>query len=159
MGVEILIVVFLVVLGIALILAEIFLLPGLTVAGIAGALSLVGGVIYAFMYIGNTAGFITIGSSAVIGVGAFVYLVKSNAMNRIALETDIDATVDRSDLNSLSEGDRGKAISRLNPIGKVEFGETIVEAKSFDGEFVDDGEFVEIVKVDSMNVMVRKVNL
>lgn len=158
MGVEILIVVFLVLLGIVLILAEIFLLPGITIAGIAGALSLVGGIVYAFVYIGDSAGFITMGVSAVIGVGYFVFLIKSNTMNRIALKTDIEATVDQSDLKKVSEGDTGRAISRLNPIGKVEFGETIVEAKSFDGEFIDDGESVEVVKVSSVNVIVKKLD-
>jgi len=157
MAIEIIIVIFLVVLGIALILAEIFLLPGISIAGFAGGLSLLGGIVYAFVYIGNTAGFITVGASTIIGVGSFVYLIKSDAMSRIALKTDIDATVDQSELKLIREGETGKAISRLNPIGKAEFGSTIVEAKSFDGEFIDDGEIIEVVKVTPSNVLVKKV--
>lgn len=156
MAIEIVIVVFLVALGIFLLLAEIFFLPGITVAGFAGALSLLGGIIYAFVYIGNTAGIITTGSSVVIGVGAFVYLIKSNAMSRIALNTDIDSKVDQSDLMKVKEGDRGIALSRLNPIGKVEVGDVIVEAKSFDGEFIDEGQTVEVIKVTGTNVLVQR---
>jgi len=156
MAIEIIIVIFLVTLGIVLLLAEIFFLPGITIAGFAGGLSLLAGIIYSFAYIGNTAGFITTGSSVVIGLGAFIYLIKSNAMDRVALKTDIDSKVDTSDILKIKEGDIGHTLSRLNPIGKVEINDTIVEAKSFDGEFIDDGLTIEVVKVTSTNVIVRE---
>lgn len=157
MAIEIIVVIFLILLGIALLIAEIFFLPGISIAGIAGALALVGGIVYAFVYLGNTAGFVTVGASVVIGIGAFVYLIKSNAMSRIALNTNIEATVDQTDLLQLHVGDKGKTISRLNPIGKSEFNNTIVEAKSFNGEFIEEGMSVEIVKVDSVNVLVQQI--
>lgn len=159
MAIEIVIVVFLVALGISLLLAEIFFLPGITVAGFAGGLSLLGGIVYAFVYIGNTAGIITTGSSVVIGVGAFVYLIKSNAMSKIALNTDIDSKVDQSDLMKVKDGDKGETLSRLNPIGKVGIDGVIVEAKSFDGEFIDEGQTIEIVKITGTNVLVRKTEI
>jgi len=158
MVLEIAIIVFLVILGVALLMAEIFLLPGITIAGIAGVISLIGGVVYAFMYIGDTAGFITIAVSAVACGVAFVYLIKSNAMTRIALNTDIEAKVDQSELNHIKVGDKGECISRLNPIGKAEFNGVIVEAKSANGEFIDAGETVQVVKVESYNVLVDLVN-
>ncbi|MFR9165618.1 MAG: NfeD family protein [Dysgonomonas sp.] len=158
MAIEIIIVAFLIILGIALLMAEIFLLPGITIAGIAGGISILGGIVYAFTSMGNTAGFITIGVSAVAGCGTFVYLIKSNAINKIALKTDIESKVDQSELQKVKIGDIGKAISRLNPIGKADFNDTIVEAKSFTGEFIDEGAEIEIVKVDSSNVLVQEVN-
>ncbi len=158
MTIEIIIVVFLILLGIALLMAEVFFLPGITIAGFAGALSLLGGVVYAFVYLGNTAGFITMGLSAVFGVGTFVYLIKSNTMDRIALKTDIEATVDQTELKQLQIGDKGKSISRLNPIGKAQFGDVVVEAKSVNGEFIDDNLSIEIVKIESYNVLVQVIN-
>ena len=158
MMIEIVIVVFLILLGIALLIAEVFFLPGITIAGFAGALSLMGGVIYAFVYLGNTAGFITMGVSVVLSAGTFVYMIKSNTMDRIALKTDIEATVDQSDLKQLQVGDKGKSISRLNPIGKAQFGDIVVEAKSVNGEFIDDDVSVEIVKVEGYNVLVQVIN-
>lgn len=158
MAIEVVIVIFLIVIGIALLLAEIFLLPGISIAGFAGGICLIGGIIYAFVYIDNTAGFITMGASVVAGAGAFIYLIKSNAMDRIALETDIDSTVDQSLLKQLKAGDNGKTISRLNPIGKAEFGEVVVEAKSVTGEFIDEGKDVEIIKIDTMSVLVQELN-
>lgn len=155
MAIEIFIVAFLLGLGVVLLLVEIFLLPGITIAGIAGGLSLLGGVIYAFLYIGSGAGFISIGASVALGAGAFVYLIKSNAMSRIALNTDIEAKVDQTELKKLQAGDRGLALSRLNPIGKAEFDGIVVEAKSIDGEFIEDGVELEIVKVETYNVLVK----
>lgn len=155
MAIEIIIVIFLIVLGIALLMAEIFFLPGITIAGFAGSLSLLGGVVYAFVYIGNTAGFVTIGGSVVLGLGSFIYLIKSNTMSRIALNTDIDATVDQSELKQLKIGDTGYTLSRLNPIGKAQFGDVMVEAKSLNGEYIDEDIAVRIVKIESYNVLVE----
>lgn len=158
MTIEIIIVIFLILLGIALLLAEIFFLPGVTIAGFAGGLSLLGGIVYAFVYLGNTAGFITIGLSTVLGVGSFVYLIKSDTMDRIALKTDIEATVDQTELKQLQIGDKGKSVSRLNPIGKAQFGNIVVEAKSVNGEFIDENLLIEIVKIESSNVLVQTIN-
>lgn len=158
MAIEIFIVAFLLVLGVVLLLVEIFLLPGITIAGIAGGLSLLGGVIYAFMHLGSGAGFISIGASVVIGAGAFVYLIKSNAMDRIALNTDIEAKVDQTELKKLQPGDKGQALSRLNPIGNAAFDGVVVEAKSINGEFIEDGAHIEIVKVETYNVLVKHVD-
>jgi membrane-bound ClpP family serine protease len=155
MAVELVIVVFLVLLGIALLLAEVFLLPGITVAGIAGALSLAGGVVYAFIHLGSAAGFITVVSSAVLFAACFAFLVKSNAMSHIGLKTDIEAKVDQPELHQLKSGDAGQAVSRLNPIGKAEFNSLTVEAKSVTGEYIDEGQPVVIVKVEANNVLVK----
>ena len=57
---NIIIVSLVILLGIAFMLAEIFLLPGLTISGIAGLIFLVGGVFYAYMYMGAWAGNLTL---------------------------------------------------------------------------------------------------
>lgn len=143
---DILIVIVLCVIGILLILAEIFLIPGLTLTAVAGAAFSIGGVYYAFRYLGTTAGIITL-VSVVIMIGiAFVYLVKSKALDRIALKTDIDSTVGAKELPDISEGDKGIAISRLNPIGKVRVNNITMEAKTL-SEFIDENSTVTVIKV------------
>lgn len=154
MGIDILIISAFVILGVLLLMAEIFLLPGITVAGFAGVASLIGAIVYAFVYVGDVAGYITLAVSVLVTVGAFVYLVKSKAMDRIALTTDVDSKVDISEVESIQKGDRGIAESRLNPIGSVNFDGTVVEAKSIDGEYIDEGAEVEAVKIES-NILVR----
>lgn len=158
MTLEIIIIIFLILLGVALLMAEIFLLPGITIAGFGGAIMLIGSIVYAFYYLGETAGYVTIGTNVVIGVGAFTFLVKSKTLDHIALKTDIDAKVDQPMISKLAVGQRGIAVSRLNPIGNAEFdGQYVVEAKSINGEFIDAEEEVEIVKLETMSVLVKPV--
>lgn len=156
MTLEIIIIVSLIIIGVGLLLAEIFLLPGITVAGIAGGVSMIGSIVYAFYYVGETAGYISIVANLVIGVGAFVFIIRSNTLDHIALKTDIEATVDQSEIKQLSVGEKGIALSRLNPIGKAEFREEyVVEAKSITGEFIDEGAEIEIVQIEKSNVLVK----
>ncbi|MDR3266899.1 MAG: hypothetical protein LBT24_04935, partial [Tannerella sp.] len=82
MTVDIVIIVFLMVVAIVLILAEIFLLPGITLAGIGGALFAVGGVAYAYK-LNVQAGNITLISSIVVFGGLFFLMIRSNAFNRV----------------------------------------------------------------------------
>lgn len=158
MTIEIIIIVFLILLGVGLFLAEVFLLPGITIAGIAGGVMLTGSIAYAFYYMGETAGYITIAANIIITVAAFIFIMKSNALNHIALKTDIEATVDQTEIKQLQNGQIGITLSRLNPIGKAEFdNQYIVEVKSITGEFIDEGENVQIVKIEKSSVLVQAV--
>jgi len=154
---DILIVIVLCVIGILLILAEIFLIPGLTFTAVAGAAFSLGGVYYAFRYMGTAAGIITLISVAAIIGFAFVYLVKSKALDRIALKTDISSTVAAKELPDISEGDEGITISRLNPIGKVRVNNITMEAKTM-SDFIDENTTVKVIKVSSTQLIVTTNN-
>ena len=150
---DILIVIALCFIGIVLILVEIFLIPGLTLTALAGAAFSIGGVYYAFKNIGTTAGVITLISViAVIGI-AFVYLIKSKALDKIALKTDINSTVGSKELPDIAEGDTGITISRLNPIGKVRVNNITIEAKTL-SDFIDENTEVKVIKVFSTQLIV-----
>jgi len=150
---DILIVIALCIVGIVLILIEIFLIPGLTLTAVAGAAFSIGGIYYAFTHIGTTAGVITlILVIAIIGF-AFVYLVKSKALDKIALKTDINSTVGSKELPDIAEGDTGIAISRLNPIGKVRVNNITMEAKTL-SDFIDENTEVKVIKVFSTQLIV-----
>ena len=100
MTVEIIIIACLIIIGVALMLAEIFLLPGITIAGIAGGVAMVGSIVYAFYYVGPTTGYITIVANAVVGIGAFIFVIKSNALDHIALKTDIEGVVEQPEIQT-----------------------------------------------------------
>lgn len=153
---DLIIVSLVILLGIIFLLAEIFLLPGLTVSGIAGFIFLVGGIAYAYMYMGTRAGNFTLVISTFLLLGSFLYFIKSKSLRRIALTTNIDAKVDTSDLLKINKGDIGITQSRLNPIGKVFINGLTVEAKSIDGEMIDEDTEVEVIKVDWSNILVSK---
>ena len=153
---DLIIVSLVILLGIIFLLAEIFLLPGLTVSGIAGFIFLVGGIAYAYMYMGTRAGNFTLVISTFLLLGSFLYFIKSKSLRCIALTTNIDAKVDTSDLLKIKKGDIGITQSRLNPIGKVFINDLTVEAKSIDGEMIDEDTEVEVIKVDWSNILVSK---
>ena len=126
---DIAIIVFLMVAAILLILAEIFLLPGITLAGIGGAIFAIGGVVFA-------------------------WLLRSRSFNKIALKTDIDSKLTSSRDLGIEPGDEGITLSRLAPIGKARIKGINVEAKSQD-ELIDENTPIVVIRVDSYNVIVR----
>lgn len=156
MTLDLIIVAAVILLGILFMLAEIFLLPGISIAGIAGVIFLLGGIVYAYLFIGNTGGNITLAASAVAMGGTFYWLIKSKSLRRISLETNIESKVDNSNLLKMAVGDTGIAISRLNPIGKVMVNDTEAEGKSFDGEFIDEETVIEIVRIETYYVLVKR---
>ncbi|MDR0232532.1 MAG: NfeD family protein [Dysgonamonadaceae bacterium] len=146
----------LLILGIILILAEIFLLPGITIAIIGGALFVGGGLFYAYTHLGVEGGNIALVVSILIFLFTFFWLVKSKTINKIGLKTDIDSTVaDEKLMLEIKEGDEGITVSRLNPIGKVKVNQMTVEAKTLGG-FVDDNVEVVVLKVFPTQIVVKE---
>ena len=153
---DLIIVTVVILLGIIFLLAEIFLLPGISIAGIAGFIFLVGGIAYAYMYMGTMAGNMTLIISVFLIMGSFLYFIKSKSLRRISLTTNIDAKVDTSDLKKINVGDVGITQSRLNPMGKVFINDFTVEAKSIDGQMIDEDTEVVVNKVDWSNIIVSR---
>ena len=156
MTLHIIVVISVIVLGILFMLIEIFLLPGISIAGIAGAIFLIGGIVYSYMFLGSTAGNITLAASAVTLGLTFFGLLKSKSLERISLNTNIDDKVDNSYLLKIAAGDTGVAISRLNPIGKILVNDIVAEGKSFDGEFIEEDSEIVVIKVETYNVLVKR---
>lgn len=152
---EITIIVFLMLVAIVLILLEIFLLPGITIAGIGGFLFAAAGVIYAYA-VSEMAGHITLFLSLVTFGSAFVWLLRSRSFHRVALNTNVDSKLTSSRDLGIEPGDEGITLSRLAPIGKARFKGITVEAKSMD-ELINENTPVEIVRVDGYNVLVKKL--
>ncbi len=153
---DLIIVTLVILLGIIFLLAEIFLLPGLTISGIAGLIFLAGGIIYAYIHIGVMAGNLALLISVFLLLASFLYFIKSKSLRRISLTTNIDAKVDTSDLKKINVGDVGVTQSRLNPIGKVFINDLTVEAKSINGELIDEDTEVVVNKVEWSNILVSK---
>jgi membrane-bound ClpP family serine protease len=153
MTADILIILLLASLGILMFLTEIFLLPGVTVAAVAGVTFSIGSIYYAYTRLGLVGGHITIVVSVVVFGFLLVWLIRSRAINKISLTTGIDARVDTSEMNDIQTGDEGVAVSRLNPIGKVRIKDRFVEAKSLSG-FIDDGTTIVVVEKLAGQVLV-----
>ncbi len=87
-------VVLLVLAGVALLLAEMFLLPGFGIAGIGGFGCLIAAVVMAWLMISRMAGYITLGACLVLSGLAIWGFLRSNALDRMALDSKIDSHVE-----------------------------------------------------------------
>ena len=87
-------VVLLVLAGVALLLAEMFLLPGFGIAGISGFVCLVGSVVVAWMCIGKMAGYITLAACVLLSALAIWGFLRSRTLDKMALDTKIDGHVE-----------------------------------------------------------------
>ena len=87
-------VVLLVLAGVALLLMEMFLLPGFGIAGVSGFACLVGAVVVAWMMIGRLAGYITLAACVLLSGLAIWGFLRSNALDKMALDTKIDSHVE-----------------------------------------------------------------
>ncbi|MDR1527947.1 MAG: hypothetical protein LBS46_09835 [Dysgonamonadaceae bacterium] len=153
---DIVIVVVLCLVGVLLILAEIFLIPGLTITIVAGIAASIGGIYYAFSHLGVVAGIITLFSVLLcIGISC-IFFVKSKTMDNIALTTDIDSTITTGETLTIAVGDEGIALSRMNPIGKVKVKDTIMEGKSLD-DYIDERTPIVVTGVSPSQLIVRKL--
>ena len=153
---ELLIVIVLCLVGVLLILAEIFLIPGITFAAIVGIAASIGGIYYAFSRLGLLAGFIALFVVLLIIGIACAYLIKSKAIDRIALKADIDSTITSGETLDIAVGDEGVTLSRLNPIGKVQVKDSIMEGKSMD-TFIDERTPVVVTHVSPNQLIVKKM--
>lgn len=87
-------VIILIVAGVVLLLLELFLLPGFGIAGIAGFLSLIGAVVAAYLKIGVVAGHITLAAAILASALAIYGFLRSHALQKMALHTEIDSKVE-----------------------------------------------------------------
>ncbi len=149
-------IIFLILLGIILFLIEFLLVPGITVAGIGGAILMIGGVIMAYHFHGTAAGNYTLIGTAVVSFITIYFVLKTKTWNRIMLKTNIDGkvnVVEKKDPN-VKVGDIGETVTRLNPMGRV-----LVNGENFEGKsedsFIDQQSKVEVTKVLSNKIIVK----
>lgn len=83
--------------GIGMLLAELFLLPGFGIAGVVGLSSLIGAVVMAYMKLTALwayAGHVTLAACVVLcGIAIWLFL-KSKTLDKMALDTKIEGGID-----------------------------------------------------------------
>ncbi len=160
--------VLLVAVGLALIAVEILVLPGVTVAGLAGVVALVAGLALALVGAGATmASVVTalgrVAMAILVALAAGFLLLRLLPRlpfgRQLVLTTELPPEggyvspppADRSWL-----GRTGIASSPLRPAGIAEIDGTRVDVVS-DGAFIDPGTAVEVIRVDGNRIVVRRL--
>jgi membrane-bound ClpP family serine protease len=150
------VVVGLLILGILLLLLEIIFVPGTTIVGVGGLIVLAIGIYLAYVSVSTMAGHISLASSVAVVFLALIVLLKGETWKRVALDNKLEGKGVESVEGLLKIGDKGKTISRLNPVGKAVFEERIVEVAT-SGDFVPENVEVEITKIEGNKIRVKTV--
>lgn len=90
---DIALVVLLALAGIVLLIVEMFLIPGVGIAGVVGTGSMIGAVVWAYYRISALAGHITLAATVVFAIIGIVVFLKSRALEKMSLDTKIDSNV------------------------------------------------------------------
>ncbi len=153
-----LIIIFLIILGIVLLLIEVTILPGITVAGVGSFLVLVYSVYLAFTSYGSLVGFLTLAFVLIVSPLLVYYFFKGKAGKSMVLNTVITGVANEINPEKVKVGDIGVTIGRLAPMGKIKVNDEVVEVRST-GAFVNPGEKVRIISIEKSLVTVEPLNL
>ena len=140
-------IILLILLGVLFLVAELVLLPGVSL-GALFALVCYGSAIYtAFADYGPFTGGIVVLIILALSFVATVLSLRSKTWQRFSLKQKIESSSMPLPDNEVKAGDRGVAVSRLAPMGKVKIGgRNSTEAKSTDVH-IDQRSTVEVVGV------------
>lgn len=153
---DIVIIVSLIVAGLILFAIEVFLIPGISLAGLASAGCILYANYYAFDTLGTLPGIITLIVSTLGIIAVTVWFMRSKTVDKLSLKKTIDYRPEPLKGLDLKVGDEGVAITRLALIGNAEFNGRIIEVRSADG-FIDEKCRIRVERILDGIVMVQKV--
>ena len=130
---DVLIIIALIAAAVILFLVELFVIPGISLAGISALVCIIYANYYAFANLGTGGGCITLIISGIACIGSLVWFMRSKTLDKLALKKDITSKIDRSAAEKVKVGDTGITITRLAQIGNAEINGNIIEVKSMDG--------------------------
>lgn len=142
--------------GLALLVVEVFFVPGTGVVGIIGIMLLIGSIYMAFTQ-DELWGWITLGSASAATALIVVKGFRSDTWSRFTVHDTIDGQVKNDENGVIQVGMRGKAISRLAPVGKARFEKGVFEVCS-QGDLVDEGTEIEVIKIESNRIIIQTKN-
>lgn len=142
--------------GILLFLLEFFVVPGVTIAGIAGFLFMGGAVYMAFTNYDTTTGIIVLAAVVVIMIVSLIFALRARTWKKISLKTDIDSKVSEVDKIGFKPGDQGIALTRLHPMGSVLINGTRVEGHS-QGSIIVEKTPIEVIRITKTYVIVKPI--
>jgi membrane-bound serine protease (ClpP class) len=160
------------VIGAILVIIEIFLLPGMIIPGMLGAVLVLGSVLWAMVdhwpsQPGSLGAvdferpmlnlLVAIGGAAVFAGIIARLLPKTSFYQRLVLSPANAAPTSAERLSPVARvGDTGVALTTLRPAGKAAFGETYLDVVS-DGGYVEAGSQIRVVHVEGVKVVVEAI--
>lgn len=149
-------IILLIVLGVLFLVAEIVLLPGVSIGALLSLVCYGGAAYLALRDFGTGTCVVVIVVILLLSTVATVISLRAKTWQRFSLHQKIDSSSADTPAMDLRVGDRGVTLSRLAPMGKIDIGGRIYEAKSLDS-YVDPQREVEVVGFENFSVIVKTV--
>jgi membrane-bound ClpP family serine protease len=144
----------LILIGLALIVAEVIFIPGTTFVGFIGAAFGLLGIIKIYLEEGNTAGHIALAISLSLFGILFFIILRYNVWSGVSLNDTHTNKVNEHTLDDLHVGTTGVTKSVLKPVGKAAFGDKEYEVQTL-GHYVDAGVGVRIIQIAQLKITVE----
>ncbi|MCM1300838.1 MAG: NfeD family protein [Alistipes senegalensis] len=142
--------------GLLFLVAELVLLPGISIGALLSLVCYGSSIYLAFRDHDPLTGCVVVGAILVLSLVAVIVSLRAKTWQRFSLEQKIPASSMPEPEKELQLGVRGKSVSRLSPMGKVEIEGRVYEAKSQD-VYIDPRSEVEVVGFENFSVIVRKI--
>ena len=149
-------VIFLVLLGLFFLVAELVFLPGAALGVILSLASYAAATYFAFVRIGMVGGFVTLGIIIVLSLIATIISLRAKTWQRFALKNKVEGQSMQTPAEEVKIGDCGVTISRLSPMGKVLIGGKEYEAKSAEA-YIDQRTEVTVIGFENFTIIVKSI--
>ena len=148
---------FLVLLGAFFLVAELVFLPGLTFGLVLSLLGYGAAIYLGFARLGFVGGVVTIVVVVALSLLVTVISLRAKTWQRLALKDKVTGQSMVTPSVDVNLGARGRCVSRLSPMGKVNIDGKVYEAKSVDA-YIDQRSEVEVVGFENFTVIVKKID-
>lgn len=147
-------IILLICIGLLLILIEFLVLPGTNISGILGIVMIIAGIVFAYKDLGTPIAHYILAGGFILIVGSLALVLRSKTWQKVSLNTNIDSKIENIKPNEVNIGDKGKAVTRMAPIGTV-----LINNNTFEGmsghKFIDPNTPIEVIKVNGNQVVVK----
>lgn len=142
-------------LGLILVLVEIFVSPGF-IAGVGGIIALGVASSMVFNTYGEAKGWAFISISVAILLTCIFIAFKTGVWDKLALKEDIKGEIHVNDKFHPQIGMEGIALSSIRPSGNAEFDTHTAEVHA-QSEFIETKSKIKIVKIEDNRIFVTKI--
>ena len=141
--------------GLLLIVTEVFLVPGSTFVGVLGLIVVGVGIYYSFESFGfRTGAAILVGSGVVITALTYIGL-KRMSNSKFTVKAAIDGKVNEFDYSHINIGDEGVTLTALRPEGKAIINDERITVFS-KGFYIDTNMPVVVVNIKENKIIVEQ---
>lgn len=144
-------------LGLLFLVAELVLLPGVSIGALLTMICDGAAVYLAFDRFDTTTGVVVLLVCLVLSLVATTFALRAKTWQRFSLRQQIRSSSMHSPADEVACGARGTTVSRLAPMGRVEIGGRQYEAKSV-GAYIDPRTEVEVIGFENFSVVVKRID-